>query len=276
MHGILVSPPVKYNAATDSTSTGSPISAENLRLWLLYWDRLHEVQNNFVHLGSTLDLSEDILTRSTENVLYDPEKNKFQVAAISAFASKEVEEPGQWAIAMGPDTPIMGLGHTLPGRGLFVRLINAVPVPQGDVPLDRVLAFRERHIAERQAFLSLVDELYLDVLRAGADKPLAERQAFERLQRGINDQQRAAKSSNSIDWKLADISASFNFFPALAVGGATLAATGSPTVALEAAFRTLASGGSLQIGPSVGWGRTSKDRRTPYAYITQIRERLEW
>jgi hypothetical protein len=271
MRGIIVSPHVQL----DGTYNGG-LDPSLLRLWLLYWDYLDFPRSNKMQFtGEPEDLvSRGILKKS--NFHLDSFSGNygwhFDLVARWAFDEYEKDDPGSWAVARGPGTLEITNDDFEPERGMMIRLINAVPVPAADVPLDRVLAFRDRHKDERDAFLSLIDELYLDVCDS-RDKPIAERHAFSRLENGIRDQILAARSANNIDFRLADLAAHFNVIPAALAGITAHTADFSLLASLSAAAL---AGASLEFGPSFNWKRADEHRQTPFAYVGLIKDRLEW
>jgi hypothetical protein len=252
---------VKIGEVADPTV---PVDLQELRTWLLYWDKLVIPNISRFPLGRSAEL--DYLRHVgfySEQPIEHPGgevRNMFVDARHQVFEFFERREPGVWAIAspFAEDSLLVGT----PDRALRVRLNSMLPVPDQEVPLEDIMFFRERRAAERQSLMSHLDEAYLSIL-ASPDRPLAEHTAFERVATSARDQLRAVGEA-SFSFRLLDLASDFNLLPAamVAIGSVAAGATWPFIVG-----NSLLAGGSISVGKTIGL-LNSKTEQTPYRYVT--------
>ncbi len=122
-------------------------------------------------------------------------------------------------------------------RKLLVELTNVIDIPDINVPLEEVLAFRERRRSELLALRSYIDALYAGV-KANIDDSMAMVAAVDKLAAAVADQRRtisetgwATKATGLfLDIKLTD------FGSAAAAGVAAYGATNDLIAASKAAM----------------------------------------
>lgn len=95
---------------------------------------------------------QSIVTNADGMVLHDE-------SHINAFKMLEKEEPGAWAMDQGEHSIQFGLPTVLDKRRITLELINAIPIPDKELPLQDVLEFREKHIRELRELQKAVDKL---------------------------------------------------------------------------------------------------------------------
>ncbi|MEO1110108.1 MAG: DUF6236 family protein [Pseudomonadota bacterium] len=252
------------------------------RFWITYWDKIDQ-PSCFSSFGGELEeqLTKVRQYQSTPVQLVDtpsgglhytsPEDIEPKVG-MAAFNVLEDQDPGLWSLDLGEDSFPNPAVYGDQGRGFKVELFNALPTPSSDVPVDRILEFKRRHQAERDALFSAIDGLYLETTRS-PDRPLAEQHAFAQVQSAVRDQLMAAKSSNSMTFNLVDLSARFNIFGGAMAFGASQAA-GLPLLA-SLGVAAVASA-SVAFGPSYSFKSGNAKRDTAYGYVGLIKDRLEW
>jgi hypothetical protein len=170
--------------------TNREISPQDLRMSLLFWDKLDWPTNNvlaFEDPDVQILLDEKVLTRSrvhVRRISADDDFGSFMVTSqLDVFKSRELEAPGQWAMAHGPNSPTLLDTHLAStDRALWVELVRAIPVPDANVPYEDVLEFRSRRRDELHELRYALDGIYQGI-KAAPDRPLAEQTAFVRIER---------------------------------------------------------------------------------------------
>lgn len=240
-----------------------PADAQLTRTWLLFWDRIVVPWTGLIEVewGEDIDclIAKGAIEErripgspgSTSEVMKD--------GRLWLFETMEAQEPGAWAVGTGSFEDEISIDHKV--RGLRVSLVNALPVPDQEVPLDDILAFRSVAQDEREALMSHLDELYLSIANE-PDRPLAERYAISKLARGARDILRRTEEQK-FPYRLANLTADFNLL------GASLAA--STSIALGASWPQIV-GNSVLAGASITVGRTlgliaTRPAPTPFKYI---------
>ncbi|WP_281932175.1 DUF6236 family protein [Roseibium album] len=276
MRGIIVPKAV----AGDGELINKAEDAAKRRFWSTYWDKIEfpncrefswehrHYENHFQFQQTTTSFFRAVDGRGPMPL--GAETMEPGVAML-IFQDLEEQSPGSWAIDMEgtfPDPSVYGDE----GRGLSITLSNCLPTPAPHVPLDRIFAFKERHEPERDALFSAIDRLYLETI-GSPDRPLAENAALSDLQAAIKDQVSAARSSNSIDFNLLDLSASYNIVQA---GITTIATYAAGLPLLESLLTGALAGPGASVGPTFSYRSEFSKRPSPYGYVGKIKERLEW
>jgi hypothetical protein len=154
---------------------------------------------------------------------------------LSTYRRYEESQPGQWAMGIGKGRLRFPETQTEPGRGLLVRLHNAIPIPDRDVPLNELLEFRRNRRAELLSLRAAMDSLYIEILDA-PDRPLAEVSRLAELDKALNDLTAVSKSA-PFRTQAASLEATFNA-QTIGVGvavSATAATAGMEPVAIALA-----------------------------------------
>lgn len=186
---------------------------------------------------------------------------------FEAFEALEAREPAQWIVALseGSASPFDRSNLVDSFR---IRLHNALPLPDREVPLDDVLGFKARRRSELLALRHYIDEISLDVA-ANPDTPLAERLALNKFNVALADWSQAMREPN---WKkiIANFSLDASLLPGMMAAGTTLA-TGATLLAAAAV------GLSTTIGElSLTYSRKSKSGQAgkPFQYLTSVEQYL--
>ena len=135
------------------------LAPQELRSWLLFWDRLAWPRSRYTSVSTEDDRDEEILTAA--GILTRPTVELERVSGymmqlmarehIQAFLDLEKQEPGAWALAQGASSFLYESGEFLESRGALVELHRAIPVPNGNVPLDDILEFKAKRTDELSA-----------------------------------------------------------------------------------------------------------------------------
>ncbi|CAM4241954.1 DUF6236 family protein [Pseudoalteromonas byunsanensis] len=172
-------------------SLSSNLTPEDIRFYLMYWDKIIIPTNNLIHFG--IPDEEDLINCKA---LWRP-----RTSHIGSFSGHEVGEAiikGQSEIAelMLKDSNTDWVVHQ-PGNQIFlpketskynntirVDLSGALPVPNKDTNINEILEFKERRSAELEALHSTLDELYKEIL-ISPDPSLEAKSIFSRLKKEI-------------------------------------------------------------------------------------------
>lgn len=169
----------------------SNLSPEDIRFYLMYWDKIIIPTNNLIHFAIP---DEDDLINS--KVLWRP-----RTSHTGSFSGHQVGEAiikGQSEIAelMLKDSKTDWVVHQT-GNQIFlpketskfnntirVDLSGALPVPSKDTNINEILEFKQRRASELEALHSSLDELYKEVL-VSPDPSLEAKSSFSRLRKEI-------------------------------------------------------------------------------------------
>ncbi|MBO9589552.1 DUF6236 family protein [Devosia sp.] len=260
----------------------SELDPKNIRNWALYWDKIDHPIGGFDRSSNAEEqflISAGVMQRTLANESYlttdkaEPHNGGMFDSVLDTFRKLEASQPGIWAIGRTalPATPWdhvdppRALENEEMGRGLQIRLLSAIPVPDVDVPLEDVLAFKDRRSAELQALRAHMDDLYLSVLES-PDRPLAENAAVASVAQSANEIMRA---QTAFSWKLMDLSGSFNLVSA-AAGFAAAQQMGLGVLpSLAAALATA----SVEIGPTFGL-KERGDSTSAFEYVARFNNEL--
>ncbi|KFC62893.1 hypothetical protein FF80_03464 [Devosia sp. LC5] len=249
---------------------GTDYDPQQLRIWLLYWDKIFEAGASNIRVGRAVDF--DFLERNGSYAFREMSHPGGELSQIflesraRLFDELEAVSPGSWAIASssGAWDGEEGDGR----RALRVQLMKALPVPDQAVPLEEIISFREKRRSERDALMASIDDVYQSVVGA-PDRPLAEHTALAKLAVEARSQLDVMAESK-FSYRLCDMAADFN------LGAAALCAVG--TLALGTAWPAVV-GNSLLAGATITIGKiagliNSKKADTPYRYVASYHSEL--
>ncbi len=253
------------------------IEPEHLRHYLLYWDRIEYPNNNFIHIGSSPDVQSliDAGVLQRTNISLPSFSGNIGTAYVlcQAIAARQLNEaePGKWTIAQSGPRFYLPDEISSPARSLEVELYNALPSPGADVSLEDILSFKERYRDELIAFRAYIDELYLEISKSG-DIPRAKTIAIQRIEKSINDVDRAADQS----WTsklVSGFKVELNLPTILekAVAGAGMAAMADLPLALGVALGAASAVIKVELGLAPRVGGAPKD----FAYLCHIKKELK-
>lgn len=207
--GLVVSSPVVVDGGELIAPRGWWLDPQELRLGILYWDRLRWPQSGAFGHGIGRDeqwlLEHGILDRPRFDIDGDV-ATAVAAAHILGYQRSEAENPGCWAIAQGENSMVIrGLGQDV-GRSLLVELYRAIPVPDVVVPFDEIIDFRKQHLQDLRNLRNELEDIYL-VADASSDRDLAVARALEKIDAACEQAIKAATSSGLpfrlSDWKLS-------------------------------------------------------------------------
>lgn len=187
IRGIVISPPMKIEGNHFQLKHSS-LDPQELRFWLLFWDKLVWPSSRIVNIVSGPDeeflIQEGILERPEYSFSGDIAQSILRTQ-LTAFSEKEHKEPGQWAFAQGENS-LQAILPEMSDRGLLITLHQALPIPSSDVPFDEILQFKEKRFPELYALRDALDTLYLDISKA-PDKDFARTHALNKIDNACAD-----------------------------------------------------------------------------------------
>jgi hypothetical protein len=244
---VIASPAIISIHGNDFTMERS-ISAEEVRYYAMYWDKVVIPGSNLVYIGIP---EEDVLI---ETGVIDRPRVGFSgswggvdighsfALAQAAVAKKLIEED------MSTDWVIHQIGKTLSLPSEFLEqsnilrldLINILPVPCGEVPIVDVLEFKQRRSDELSNLHLHLEHAYLEALKSPVPD-LAGTLAIRELDKAIQDLQ----AVTSEKWQRTS---KFDFSMELNLDGSRIV----QGVAAGAAFDFFSNGLVIPIGSIVG------------------------
>lgn len=273
--GLVISSPMDIDIATNSVISSGGLDTAALRADLLFWDRLVWPQNGFFGYNSP---EVDFLEQA--GVLFRP-RIPFSGAVadivynshMTGFRQLDAREPGKWALAGGANSLLTRRGDVAEGRGVLLRLIRAVPVPDVAVPLEDVLEFRNHRRDEMLCLRSELEQFYESVISA-EDQDFALTRFAEKIDAACVDILKVSKERR-FPVRLADLSPSVNL-KAVAVGAVSwLVAKGAglDNMTALAAVGTTGLLSMIDVKAGLGLNRSSV-RSSPYRYVVHIHNEL--
>lgn len=192
--GVITSPlSFQFNEPT-GFSIGQGLTEELMRYYLMYWDEVVVPQNNF--FGMSTPFLEHALTLGN---VYSPtlqlQGKYFDQEIVHAIVSEQVELAAlykkhptmDWVLhQFNSDNVQLHSAQSSQQDTLRLRLTDALPVPSEDVPFNEILEFKNRRSDELNRLHTVIDDLYLEVLRS-PDQTLQTKRAIADLKNAIND-----------------------------------------------------------------------------------------
>ena len=272
--GLVVTCPVEIDGGMIRIQGGT-LDPQELRLALLFWDRLAWPTSNAIFIGGAADekfLEECGVLSRPHYVMHGDGADIMVRTYLQAFADLDAKEPGCWALAQGRNTILLRENALEDARGVLVSLYSAIPVPNFDVPLQEVLEFRERRRDELLALRAHIDSLYQQVTTA-VDSRHQLRVCFDEIDRACADVLRVQKE-RGFAMRLADLKASFNLNP-LTLGELALKGSEVGTQYGMPTLGGLIGAGLAAISLNADFGFRGRNLKgNPYRYVYDFHKEL--
>ncbi|VWX33666.1 conserved hypothetical protein [Limnobacter sp. 130] len=283
--GLVICPPTQIDIASNTISMSGGLDPQELRVGLLFWDKLAWPSNNLIHVGgNTPDIdfltSAGILTRPRINILGGQGASIILKTQVEAFNQLEKAQPGTWAISQGHNSLLVNGGGIDGYRSTLVELVKAIPVPYKNVPLAEVLELKLRRHAELIALRVELDSFY-SAISNSSDPDFELHRYISRIDTACSELLKATKEWQ-FPMKISDIKASFEI-------NGTNAILSSSTLAMLSNFATqqtmlTAVGGIVGAalscvkitGDFVWTGLHNRKSISPYRYIHHVHNDLPW
>lgn len=167
------------------------ISSEELRYYIMYWDKVVIPGNNLVYIGLPEEenlISCGALERpriSFQGSYQGDQITSAMLACQSIVASNLVNDKStDWVIHQIGSSAIYPEEYNQQRNIIRVDLANALPVPNAETPINEILEFKERRSSELKDLHDSLDEFYEQILTA-PDPELASKKSVSRLQESI-------------------------------------------------------------------------------------------
>lgn len=280
MRGLIVSTPIVFSDGGSFSLSAGGFSPQDLRLWLLFWDKLDFPKGESIVLGGGAE--EDFLidrgimqrTKLRDDSIHittgreDPYSQEFVRSHLDLLRDLNLSDKGGWALDISERGLHLPARELVEDKGFLVELTNALPVPDVDVPLEDVVDFKVRN---HDLLLSL--RAHLDGLYQGArhdpEKPFAENVALTKLEADLAHYMRANERKRW-RYRLLDIQARFDL-PGAARGALEAQRLGIDLQGIVAG--ALVGGASISLGPSFGL-KEPTGASGPFGYVTKYRREL--
>lgn len=187
--------------ATKATKDGYIIrymSPEILRYYALYWDKILLTDSRLLRINPSPEMSllesAGVLSRERAHFhvyglgpMPGQESVNVHHAATATIANRLCHEyPGQWTIHQESSALILPPEMSVKKATAEIQLLNCLPIPKADVPLNKILDFKMRRESELAALRIALDEMYLSVI-SSADIARATNLETVNLEKAIND-----------------------------------------------------------------------------------------
>jgi hypothetical protein len=190
--GVVVTPPIDRVGGGFRVGSLDKIEGQ-LRQAALYWDKVDVPTSNAIAFGLTPSMSE-LVAAGVLQQSHVPHKhgsfNSDMIIAhalgtpIVAFERRRAEDLGAWSLMS------TGTAYVLPDelaqqtRSVEIELYDLLPVPDANVPVDKILAFKSKRADELAQFRAAMDDLYQKI-RSARDTARAFTAAAEEINRSV-------------------------------------------------------------------------------------------
>jgi hypothetical protein len=190
----IIAAPARVLGNGSNFSTQNRLTAQEIRYFLLYWDKIVIPTTNLVHLAIPEEdelLSSGIIERP--RVQFSGNFNGELIAKAQVFAQTSIakdlianDKITDWALHQIGNEIIIPDEETVKKQTIRVDLNNALPVPDSNVPLIDILEFKERRKDELFELHQTIDNFYLDIL-SSPDTNLKTKISINELTKAINN-----------------------------------------------------------------------------------------
>jgi len=267
--GLVISPPVKTDG--NSFSFNSSLDLQDLRANLLFWDEFDLPSTNLISFLPEPDVNflmeAGIISRTT---LFLANAGTFGesyvVAHKEVFRRRDLLEPGIWSLGRGKHSVAFNSDEIEYGRGVLIKLHQAIPVPVKEVPLHDILEFREKRRSELLSLRHHLEDVYQKVI-SSSDGQMALQTEISKLDQAISNQLKISREAGFLFRKMT-LDIGLNLF-----GGVMGAAT-SYVINLNKTSALLTGAvAAISIGPSYTI-RNREPTRMPFEYVTSYHDQL--
>jgi hypothetical protein len=190
--GIIANPGI-INPLPGGFQMERAITIEEISYYILYWDKVVIPGNNLVYIGIPQEeelISCGAITRPLVqfNGSFQGDMVTNAILSCQGIVAKELAKDRKvdWVLHQAGKDLCIDAAYTEKKELLRFDLVNSLPVPLEGTPLNEILEFRNKRKSELSQLHSLLDELYIDILKS-PDQSLAAQQASHRLSTHIRD-----------------------------------------------------------------------------------------
>ena len=175
----------------DSKNGG--LSENDIKYFLLYWDKIIIPSNNFVYVEIPYEkdlVESNIIERpkiSFQGSFSGSEIGKAMLYGESKIVEEKINDKKvDWTIHQFNNQLILPDNKIIKKRIFKFELMNMLPVPNDNVPIYDLIDFKERRKDEFLALHKTLDDLYFEILKS-PDSNLMQLQTIKTLKKIIND-----------------------------------------------------------------------------------------
>lgn len=263
--------------------TGS-VDPHQLRHALLFWDKLVWPSNNLVHLGGDPDTDFLEAARILERPRYTFAGGQISVepfvrSQLEEFRKRDDAGKGIWDLCQNTATLLSAVGEATDNNGLGLELIEAIPVPDKDVPLNEILEFKRKRNDEFVALRAELDSLG-SKLNAAGDSEAELQGPIARVDKACADALKIAS-----EWQfpvhLSNQKMALDLKPFEVLAGAVATSLIASAAALTTTQTVLAGIGGAIAGAKSAFKvtgdiglRSMRKRPSPFAYVAHVHKEL--
>lgn len=189
--GIVITHPFTVNKGF--VQAHDNLSSEDIRQYLLYWDKIDLPQNNIIGIGEdTVEISylkqlgileESMIDFSGGEVNFESTLLTMQSLVLK---ERNKKDPGKWSLAQHGNFLNLAKNESSDVQTIEVELYNMIPVPKPQVSLDDILEFKEKRKPELLNFRNAMDDIYLEVSKS-KDIPRSKLRVVSRLEQSLEE-----------------------------------------------------------------------------------------
>lgn len=271
--GVIISNPMEIDGSAIHIKS-SNLEHSELRRSLLFWDKIVWPVTNGIHIDAGPDeaflISEQRLHRPKFYVNGDGAKS-IAMAFSESYRFLEARDPGRWLMSHGLASLRLNGKQLEPERGVISEFLNVVPIPDRDVPLEDVIAFKEKWNTEAISLREEIDNFYQSWVNS-EDRAHQFQKTISRIERASSDMIRVSKESK-LPFSMSSWKVSFNITSPDLAKAAFLSLGSATAFDLELVQSLLVgAAATVSIGSDVGLknGRSN----TPFNYVSTMEKRL--
>ena len=197
----------------DSRNGG--LSPNDIKYFLLYWDKIIIPANNFVYVEIPYEkdlikcnLIERPIVR-LQGSFNGSEIGKAMLYGESKIVEERINDKNiDWTIHQFNNQLILPEDKTIKKKIFKFELMNMLPVPNDNVHIFDIIDFKERRKDEFLALHNTLDELYFEILKS-PDSDLKHLKTIKTLQKTINSIEKVQKEKFKLFTKY-DLTAEIN------------------------------------------------------------------
>ena len=189
---------IQSNGFSVDTRNGG-LSENDIKYFLLYWDKVIIPANNFVYAGIPFEkdlVESNIIERpivSFQGSFSGSELGKAMLYGESKIVEEKIKDKKvDWTIHQFNNQLVLPDDKIIKKKIFKFELMNILPVPNDNVPIYDIIDFKERRKDEFLALHDTLDELYFEILKS-PDLDLKQLKTIKNLQKNINNIEKVQK-----------------------------------------------------------------------------------
>lgn len=275
--GLIVSFPVEIEREGSVKIISNELDRSILRHNLLFWDKFL-FPNGIVQftLGPEADYLEragilEIMNFNAQGTL----DNIIIQNHLSAFSAMENKQPGLWAMSLGPGTLDIKTPGVVQNGGFYVELINLLPVPAMEVPLENIVRFKEKRRDELHELRLNINNIAATINKVG-DVPEGLEVATHQVQTAASNAIAVSREAGfPLHLSSVKVSLDLRPLPALAaiIAGWEIGQSIEQKTMLAALAAAGGIGSAVKIGGDFGL-KNMRERLGPYQYVARYHKEV--